>query len=89
MKSICNPISNKMAIRMMSNYITVYIILPLLYVMKLANGLPTCDSTERERLECFTCSDVSFYRCTDSAGANQFKQWKSIKSAEGDINNTR
>jgi hypothetical protein len=78
-----------MAMIMMSNYITVYTIVPLLHVMKLTNGLPTCDTTERERLQCFTCSDVLFYRCTDSTGADQFKNWNSIKSAKGYLNNTR
>ena len=74
---------------MRKNYITVYTILRLLQVMKLTNGLPRCDTTDKERLECFTCSDVSIHQCTDSKGADQFTRWNSITSGEGEINTTR
>ena len=95
-QNTCNQISitkfymnHKMPIRMRLIYFTVYTILRFLQVTKLTNGLPTCDTTDKERLECFTCSDVSIHKCTDSKGADQFKRWNSILSAKGEINTTR
>ena len=75
---------------MRSNYIAVYTTLVFLQVGKLTNGeLPTCDTTDKEKLECFSCSDLSdSNKCTDSTGAQQFSKW--INSRESvNINTTR
>jgi hypothetical protein len=63
--------------------------LVLLHVIKLTKELATCDTTDQQRLECFTCSDESINKCTDSTGIDQFMKWNSIKSNEGEINTTR
>ena len=77
---------------MRSNYIAVYTILVFLQVIKLTNGeLPKCDTTDKEKLECFTCSDSapsSSKHCSNSTGAQLFTKW--INSRElVDINTTR
>ena len=71
------------------DYITLHQGFILLHVIKLTNELATCDTTDKHTLECFTCSDESTNKCTDSTGTDQFKKWNSIKSNEGEINNTR
>ena len=71
------------------NYIAIHKGLVLLCVIKLTNGLATCDTTDKKSLECFACSDESTNRCTDSTGTDQFKKWNSVNSNEGEINTTR
>lgn len=59
-------------------------------IIKLTESAATCDQTDQNILECFSCSDsADSSKCTNATGADILTEEQSLKSSSGDKNVTR